>query len=409
MEIQRWFAAEGSDRNNTVTPAYTMGDIRAKISLGRPYKLVGMPLITELTIPQLDRITSGMANWYYAKGVQPKDPIVIFLEDDIAYLLHYLALTKIGAIPVFLDKKIESNTAIQLINEVDAVAVVSEPGRLRDDWLYIRFFNPNQIVLDISNAHYRFEHHDDDPILITYTSGSPDAAKPILFKFKDFYSGARRQMKYTIGLRSLLALPLSEATALATLMSALMAGSNIKIADGDDIKSLLSTICDYKPDLVASTPAIFDKLASANLDIYDLDSVSCWLGMGDTHSASTIHTLTQYGYRHKKEVLEKGSRFIDAFSSPSFCSSLFEIVHKSVKQDSGRCLGKPFDWVEAQVFDDKDSPVPVMTPGKLGVKASTALSGYWNNSLLTERKRVQGYWLTGDYVYKSSDGCYYHV
>jgi acyl-coenzyme A synthetase/AMP-(fatty) acid ligase len=36
-------------------------------------------------------------------------------------------------------------------------------------------------------------------------------------------------------------------------------------------------------------------------------------------------------------------------------------------------------------------------------------SGYWNNSLLTYRSRLAGYFLTGDLAYKDEDGRFFHV
>lgn len=413
VELQGLFESEGLRAKRTDISAPSTGEGIGRISLARSYNLVGMPPLTELTISQLDRLTNGIANWYHAKGVKPKDPIAIFLTDDIAYLLHFLALTKIGAVPVFLDKGIESNTAIQLINELDAVAVVSEPGRLRDDWLYIRFFNPSQIMLntDASHVHHRYIHHDEDPVLITCTVNSYGHVKPVHFKYKEFYSGIHRQRKYAIGLRNLYAFSLGEASKLATLISALIAGCIVKFIDRDESESahLLSIISDFKPDLVASTSKTFDRIADAHLDQHDLDSVSLWLGIGGTNSAPTIQRLTQYGDHYKDVTLDRGSRFIDAFSPPSFSSSLFEMVHEPGENVRSHCLGKPFDWVKAHVFDERDKPLPAMMPGRLGIKAETALTAYWNNSLLTERERVRGYWLTGDRVYLSSDGNYYHA
>jgi acyl-coenzyme A synthetase/AMP-(fatty) acid ligase len=36
-------------------------------------------------------------------------------------------------------------------------------------------------------------------------------------------------------------------------------------------------------------------------------------------------------------------------------------------------------------------------------------AGYWNDSVLTGRTRVAGYWLTGDLFYYDEQGRYYHV
>jgi acyl-CoA synthetase (AMP-forming)/AMP-acid ligase II len=47
--------------------------------------------------------------------------------------------------------------------------------------------------------------------------------------------------------------------------------------------------------------------------------------------------------------------------------------------------------------------------GYLGVKSKSVTKGYWNNSYLTEKNRLRGFWLTGDLAYKDEEGLHYHV
>jgi acyl-CoA synthetase (AMP-forming)/AMP-acid ligase II len=47
--------------------------------------------------------------------------------------------------------------------------------------------------------------------------------------------------------------------------------------------------------------------------------------------------------------------------------------------------------------------------GRLGIKSPSVTSGYWNDSVLTHRSQLAGYWLTGDLVYKDRLGCFFHV
>ena len=43
------------------------------------------------------------------------------------------------------------------------------------------------------------------------------------------------------------------------------------------------------------------------------------------------------------------------------------------------------------------------------MRAPTITPGYWNDSLLTVRSRLAGYWLTGDLVYRDGNGELFHV
>lgn len=45
----------------------------------------------------------------------------------------------------------------------------------------------------------------------------------------------------------------------------------------------------------------------------------------------------------------------------------------------------------------------------LGIKSPTLTTGYWNDSALTSRSRLSGYWLTGDLVRQDEDGRFFHL
>jgi len=85
------------------------------------------------------------------------------------------------------------------------------------------------------------------------------------------------------------------------------------------------------------------------------------------------------------------------------------VVYTAGDQNFDRCVGLPQEWVEARVLADDGSEMPVGQVGKLGIKSPSVTSGYWNDSLLTHRSQLAGYWLTGDLVYQDNMGCFYHV
>ena len=43
------------------------------------------------------------------------------------------------------------------------------------------------------------------------------------------------------------------------------------------------------------------------------------------------------------------------------------------------------------------------------MKSDSVTAGYWNNHLLTEKNRLNGYWLTGDLGYRDNKGQFFHV
>ncbi|MCI4349417.1 MAG: AMP-binding protein [Thermoplasmata archaeon] len=75
-------------------------------------------------------------------------------------------------------------------------------------------------------------------------------------------------------------------------------------------------------------------------------------------------------------------------------------------------VGTPLGFVDADVVDDDDRPVPVETRGELVVRprrASTMFSGYLNKPEETRHAWKNAWFHTGDYVRKDADGYYYFI
>jgi len=54
-------------------------------------------------------------------------------------------------------------------------------------------------------------------------------------------------------------------------------------------------------------------------------------------------------------------------------------------------------------------PVPDGAVGHLGLRSPTLAPGYWNDSVTTYRNRFDGWYLTGDLMYRDTAGYYYHL
>ena len=73
-------------------------------------------------------------------------------------------------------------------------------------------------------------------------------------------------------------------------------------------------------------------------------------------------------------------------------------------------MGKPYPFADVALFDlVTGETVPDGVVGHVALKSPTLALGYWNDSVTTFRTRFAGYYLTGDLMYRDSDGYYYHV
>ncbi|MCT2588874.1 acyl--CoA ligase [Streptomyces sp. N2-109] len=387
--------------------ADTVLAVAVAIELDQPYTCHDGRVLTSLTLPELDEVSDRIAGGYWQDGIRPKDPVALFLDESVRYLVHYVALNKIGAIPVFLNSGLPTDIATRFIGNVGAVAVVSDHDRLPPDALGIRYYETDP---HSDQPYRRFTHTDNDPTLIAHTSGTTGVPKAVQFNHRGFFFGIRQQSGADLGARILSALPQSHASAISVLMSAVLRGSTVLLATQRGPQQLVEAIERFRPNLVGGFPRTFVDLCRVDLDNRDLDSVSRWMCTGDANHEQHIRKLVRQGtHTDRGGEVRRGSLFIDNFGSSEFGFAMFRTVHTPTSDRYGRCIGQPFDWIDVEIFDVHDEPVGPMTVGRLALKSPTVTSGYWNNTLLSERNRVRGYWLTGDLAYRDQDGLYYHV
>ncbi|QKW10041.1 acyl--CoA ligase [Streptomyces sp. NA04227] len=377
------------------------------LELDRSYTDHEGRLHDSLTLPQLDRITDALAAGYWRDGIRPKDPVAVFLEESVRYLVHYVALNKIGAIPVLLNSLMPSDLGQKFITRVGAVAVVSDRTRIPTGFEGPRFYENDPFG---EGEFRRFVHTENDPVLIAHTSGTTGVPKAVQFNHGGFFFGIRQQIGADLGERILSVLPQSHGSAISVLMSAVVRGSKVLLATQRGASALADSIERFRPNLVAAFPKTFVDLCRLDLDARDFDSVARWMCTGDANHEQHIRKLVRQGTHIDREGRKQsGSLFIDNFGSSEFGFAMFRTIHTPTSNRYGRCIGRPFGWIDVELFDDNDEPVGPRTVGRLALKSPTVTSGYWNNTLLSEKNRVRGYWLTGDVAYRDEDGLYYHM
>ena len=376
------------------------------IELDAQYRHPSGHVVGEFTLAELDELTDRVAAGYHSDGIRAKDPVAVFLDESVRYLIHYIALTKIGAIPVFLNSLLPPDVAAEFIARVGAVAVVCD-GRLDPDRLTIPVYD-REPYADGPVPVYR--HTDGDPVLIAHTSGTTGVPKAVQFNHGGFFYGVRQQIGADLGRRILSALPQSHGSAISVLMSGVARGCRILLVTDRAAEGLAARVQDFRPHLVAGFPRVFVDLCRLDLTAYDFDSVARWMSTGDANHERHIRKLVALGHHQDRAGQNRdGSLFIDNFGSSEFGYAMFRQVHSPDTDRYGRCIGRPFEWIDAQILADDDEPAPPGTVGRLALKSPTVTAGYWNNSLLSEQNRVHGYWLTGDLAYRDEEGRFYHV
>jgi long-chain acyl-CoA synthetase len=376
------------------------------IELDKPYPHPRGGTLRALNLRQLDELTDRIAAGFAERGTGPGHLVGVYLDDSIRYAVHYIALTKLGAVPVFVNGGLPTEQAARFLARVGAVAVVTDRSlRGLTSGMTVHRWDP------YSDAELTpYQHADDDPVLIAHTSGTTGVPKAVPFTHRSLTFGIRQQIGAEWGGRVLHALPQSHASAISILISCVARGSRVLMSTERAAERLAEQIQTWRPEQVAAFPRAFVDLCRLDLDAYDFGSVSRWLATGDASHEPHIRRLVALGnHRDREGNIAPGSLYIDNFGSSELGFAMFRQVYTPDSSRYGRCMGRPFQWVDAQILDESGEFAPDGVVGRLALKAPTITTGYWNSPDLSAENRVRGYWLSGDLAYRDADGRFYHM
>ncbi|MEV8017784.1 class I adenylate-forming enzyme family protein [Streptomyces sp. NPDC086554] len=389
------------------------------------------------SLRELADIRDQYARWYWTNGVRPGEPVALYIAEGLQPILHFLALTALGAIPALVNDAMPVATARRYLDHVGVAGVVADDPRLigatyRPGQPRPRFIVPSSEI----RAHdpesgslpeqYPYRHAADEVVALIHSSGTTGTPKSTQVAHRQFWVGKETRMvrfpaePYD---RLLSLMPHTHAGGLSYLLTTILLGlPTLTMADWrrEAVEPVMEA---FRPTMVASFPRTFVELAAGELPVKAAAKVHTWFNTGDGAHYGHIRRLVSLGERPSgliqpwllpegdaEGAVLPGSRFIDGLGSSEMGMALFGQVTTPESERDDRCVGLPVEVVErAAVLDDDGNDVPDGTVGYLAVKTPTRTPGYWNDAALTKSFELNGYWLTGDVALRKPDGRFYHL
>ncbi|MEH0938574.1 class I adenylate-forming enzyme family protein [Micromonospora psammae] len=381
----------------------------------------GHPAGQALTLGTLDQRVAARASWLHGRGVRPRDPVAVWATDAADMVLSFLALARLGAIPALMNGRLRPEIAAEYVRRLRAAGVLADAahtdllaGHELGAPLLGRPAEAGAGDPTAAPPHYR--HHDDDPIVITHTSGTTGVPKAVLHSHASLFAATRHllSMPQAQGTRRILnALPAPHTATVLMVNQALGNRAEMLLLSDQGGERVLEAIQRWRPDGVFGFSVTWAELARFDLSGYDLDSVRLWFNTGDCSHEPHVRRLVAVGSRDTvtRDGVARvaGSVFIDGLGSSEMGHSMFHITHTVDTDRYGRCVGRPYRFTRVAVLDLDGNELPPGQVGWLGVDSPSLFRGYWNDSVTTYRSRLRGWYLTGDLVYADTEGRYYHL
>jgi acyl-coenzyme A synthetase/AMP-(fatty) acid ligase len=378
------------------------------------------------------------AKWYHANGVRPGDPVGIVVPEGLEPLIHFLALSALGAIPAMINDAMRPDVMVRYLDHVGVVGVVAfdttglaaayrrDPQR-RPGFLAlaaeVQAFDAAAAELP---AQYPYRHRPDDVVALIHSSGTTGTPKSTILAHRQFWDGKQPRMTRFPAepydkLMSLM--PHTHAGGLSYFLTATLLGLPTVVMGSWTREGVEPVMEAFQPTMIASFPRTFVELATGELPVKGAAKVHSWFNTGDSAHYGHIRRLITLGERPAglikpwllpseaaAEAALPGSQYVDGLGSSEMGMANFGQVWTPETPRNDRCVGKKLETVtRAAVLDQEGQEVPDGTVGLLAIQSPSLTPGYWNNDALTRSFRLNGYWLTGDVAYKDAEGNFYHL
>ncbi|MBV9446280.1 MAG: acyl--CoA ligase [Streptosporangiaceae bacterium] len=391
-----------------------------------------IPAWTPLSLRTLTERAAARAEWLQRHGIGRRDPVAIYVSSAADVFLNFFALTWLGAIPALMNGNMSAEIAAEYIRRLRCAGVLLDAdhaalAELGGDGLGapVLGYAAETGTGDPSGAPPHYRHHADDPVVIAHSSGTTRMPAAVVHSHQSLFAAVRAvrltEPRQHGPVREMSAFPQAHTAGVIIMNEALCNGYELLCLSGQggafasSGEVVIDAIERWRPTAVYGFAITWAELARHDLTTRDVSSVRFWSNTGDCAHEAHIRRLvavgSHYAYGPDGTVVSvPGSRFNDTLGSSEMGYGGFGISHRYDTERYGRCVGKAQPFAEIILVDQRTGQeVPAGEVGMAAMKSPTLMLGYWNDSVATFRTRLNGYYLTGDLMYRDEDGYFYHV
>jgi acyl-coenzyme A synthetase/AMP-(fatty) acid ligase len=388
----------------------------------------GIAAWTPLSLRTLTERVAARAEWFARHGIGRRDPVAVYVTSAADVVLNFLALTWLGAIPALMNGSMPRQIAAEYIRRLRCAGVLLDDDHAemasRDLGAPVIGFASQTGTGDPSGAPPHYRHHRDDPVAITHSSGTTRMPAAVVHSHQSLFAAVRAvrltEPRQHGPVREMSAFPQAHTAGIIILNEALCNGYELLCLSeqGGAFERSGEVIIDaierWRPTAVFGFAVTWSELARFDLTTRDVGSVRVWSNSGDCAHEAHIRRLVAVGSHHaygKDGIVSlPGSRFNDTLGSTEMGYGGFQMSHRFGSERYNRCVGKPVPFAEIILVDQRTGQeVPTGQVGMVAMKSPTLALGYWNDSVNYFRARLNGYYLTGDLMYRDEEGYFYHM
>lgn len=367
----------------------------------------------QISFRELDQRVSKLASGFRKTGVRQKMHVGVMLSNTIEFPVAWLALARMGAVMVPINRAYTATELDFLINDAEVQFLVLEedslagvrrmkkrPVRLTDDRLVFVGSSPTGLghsmnrLIENGSADFVPDATIERSSLmgIQYTSGTTGFPKGCMQSHRYWMlCGFNHELDpdvYSTG--------------------AILADSPFFYLDSQWM--VMRTLCQGAPFYQSermTRQKYNQRLLETNVEMAYTPSLLPEepLPIERQHNIKVFRTTGMSRERLKEIERRYGARVREGFGMTEIGLGLrvpFSIDDESIL---GTC-GIPLPLYDAKVMDADGKEMPADMPGELWIRSIGMMDGYWNNPRANTESFVDGWFRTGDIFARQKSGCF---
>ncbi len=357
-------------------------------------------------------------------GVEKGDRVGMVLVNSTEFVVSFLAIQKIGAIPVPINTFLKEEEIAFILNDCGAKILISSAKFKKETQNLFNSTSVNKIIwegdyenIDERNISFKeilsnLESHEkisfrpdiDDIATIIYTSGTTGKPKGAVLSYRNIFSnilGVEKLLAITPKDRFIVYLPMFHSFTLTVtvLLPIYFASPIVIVRSIMPFSNIIKQVLLKRVTIFTGVPDVYKALAKAKLPWYFhwFNKVKFYISGA---AALPEDTLKNFSAKFKKGKLLEGYGLSEC--SPVVAVNL---PHKQ----KPKSVGPAIPGVEVKIVDEDMVELPVGKIGEIIVKGDNVMQGYLGRPEATAETIVNGWLKTGDLGYMDEDGFIYIV
>ncbi|WP_426050631.1 AMP-binding protein [Brevundimonas sp. SL161] len=240
--------------------------------------------------------------------------------------------------------------------------------------------------------------HPWDPPVIIFTSGTTGPSKAVITSYVQEWTTAKVTYGYMVQSdRMLVNLPMFHVGGIAAITAAVACGGSVALFEAFDTRRFWETVRETGSTVCSGLIGALTSFLMKEPPKAD-----------DADNPLRMVTLSPIN----EDTAALGKRFgfdyLSGFNMTEVSGPLISAVNDPVMRSCGRVrVG-----MECRIVDDQDNEVPHGQPGELVIRSDnpwTLFSGYLGDPEATARAWRNGWFHTGDLMWRDAEGCFFFV